>query len=57
MCFGELAFLNGLPRRAAFDDLRQHHPQTAIQLLLALANDLGAKLGRTNVQLSLMEQL
>jgi hypothetical protein len=37
MCFGELAFLNGLPRSAAFDDLRQHHPQTAIQLLLALA--------------------
>jgi len=73
MSFGEIAFLSGLPRsadvvcttggscwelrRAAFDDLRQHHPQTAIQLLLALANDLGAKLGRTIVKLSLMEQL
>ncbi len=73
MCFGEIAFISGLPRsadvicttggfcwellREDFDQLRLHHPQAAIQLLLALANDLGAKLGRTNVQLSLMEQL
>jgi len=73
MCFGEIAFITGLPRsadvvcttggfcwellREDFDQLRLDHPQTAIQLLLALARDLGDKLGRTNVQLSLMEQL
>jgi CRP-like cAMP-binding protein len=73
MCFGAIAFIAGLPRSAAvicttggfcwellradFDQLRLHHPQAAIQLLLALARDLGDKLGRTNVQLGLMEQL
>jgi glutaminase len=73
MCFGEISFLNGQPRtadviadedsrclvlhRADFDALCQDDPQTATQLLLMLAGELGARLVRTSSQLAVMEHL
>lgn len=73
MCFGEISFLNGQPRTAdviadedsrclvlhrdAFDTLCLDEPQTATQLLLMLAGELGARLVRTSSQLAAMEHL
>ena len=73
MCFGEMAFLSGEPRTADviadedshchvlhrhdFERLRAEHPQTAIQLLLALSGELSWRLNRTTRQLTVMEQL
>jgi len=73
MCFGEISFLNGQPRtadvtadedshclaldRADFDALCQSDPQTATQLLLMLAGELGSRLVRTSSQLAVMEHL
>ncbi len=73
MCFGEISFLNGQPRtadvtadedslclelhRADFDALCGHDPDTAIQLLLLLSGELGARLVRTSSQLAVMEHL
>jgi CRP-like cAMP-binding protein len=73
MCFGEISFLSGRPRvadviadepgeclelqRADFDLLRNQHPETAIQLLLILSDELGGRLARTSSQLAVMEHL
>jgi CRP-like cAMP-binding protein len=73
MCFGEMAFLSGEPRtadviaeqdshcrvlhRRDFDHLCAEHPQTAIQLLLALSGELSWRLNRTTRHLTVMEQL
>ena len=73
MCFGEIAFLSGQPRtadviadqdsqcrvlhRRDFDHLRVEHPETAIQLLLALSGELSWRLSRTTRQLTVLEQL
>ena len=73
MCFGEISFLSGRPRvadviadepgdclvlqRADFDLLRRQHPETAIQLLLILSDELGGRLARTSSQLAVMEHL
>lgn len=73
MCFGEISFLSGRPRiadviadqdshclvlhRRDFDDLRLQDPETAIQLLLVLADELGGRLGRTSGQLAVMEHI
>ena len=73
MCFGEIAFLSGQPRsadviadqdsqcrvlhRRDFDHLRRDHPDTAIELLLALSGELSWRLSRTTRQLIALEQL
>ena len=73
MCFGEIAFLSGQPRtadviaerdshcrvlhRSDFESLRQDNPETAIQLLMALAGELSWSLSRTTRQLTVLEQL
>lgn len=73
MCFGEIAFLSGQPRtvdviaerdsqcrvlhRSDFEYLRQENPETAIQLLMALAGELGWRLSRTTRQLTVLQQL
>ena len=73
MCFGEITFLSGEPRtadviadqdshcrvlhRRDFDRLRAEHPETAIQLLLALSAELSWRLSRTTRHLTVLEQL
>ena len=73
MCFGEITFLSGEPRtadvvaeqdsfcrvlhRRDFERLRAEHPETAIQLLLALSCELSSRLSRTTRHLTVMEQL
>ena len=73
MCFGEMAFLSGEPRtadviadedshcsvlsRSDFELLSREHPETAINLLLALSSELSSRLSRTTRQLIALEQL
>jgi len=73
MCFGEISFLNGQQRtadvvanedscclvlsRSQFETLRQLHPETALELTMALAGELADRLGRTSYQLTVMEHL
>ena len=73
MCFGEIAFLGGQRRssdviadqdsqcrvlhRRDFERLRREHPETAIDLLLALSGELSWRLSRTTRQLIALEQL
>ena len=71
MCFGEIGFLTGQPRsadvvcstggscwelaRSRFSDLQQRDPEAAMQLMVAILGELGVKLARTSLQLSLLE--
>lgn len=71
MCFGEIAFLSGSVRTAAitaidggscwvlgradFDALQEQQPAVVIDLLNALACDLGHKLNQASHQLTLLE--
>jgi len=71
MCFGEIGFLTGQPRsadvvctsggscweleRSRFCDLQQRDPEAAMQLMVAILGELGLKLARTSLQLSLLE--
>jgi CRP-like cAMP-binding protein len=43
--------------RSDFEYLRQENPETAIQLLMALAGELGWRLSRTTRQLTVLQQL
>lgn len=71
MCFGEIGFLTGQPRsadvvcstggscwelgRGRFTGLQQRDPEAAMQLMVAILGELGVKLARTSLQLSLLE--
>jgi glutaminase len=71
MCFGEIGFLTGQPRsadvvcttggscwelgRGRFTGLQQRDPEAAMQLIVAILGELGVKLARTSLQLSLLE--
>jgi glutaminase len=71
ICFGEIGFLTGQPRsadvvcstggscwelgRGRFTDLQQRDPEAAMQLMVAILGELGVKLARTSLQLSLLE--
>lgn len=71
MSFGEIGFLSGSPRtadvvccgggrcwelsRADYDRLQQRDPDSAFALLNAILADLGTKLARASLQLSLLE--
>jgi len=71
MTFGEIGFLSGRPRtadviccgggscwqlsRADYDSLNQQQPEVALALLTAILDDLGTKLARASLQLSLLE--
>jgi glutaminase len=71
MGFGEIGFLTGMPRtadvacrdggscwqlsRADYDTLRQQRPEVAFALVNAILSDLGSKLARASLQLSLLE--
>ncbi|MFM8605226.1 MAG: glutaminase, partial [Cyanobium sp.] len=71
MAFGEIGFLSGRPRtadvvcchggscwvlnRPGYEDLRREDPHTALALYRAILEDLGTKLARASLQLTLME--